>query len=375
MKTDTSGMAADIAGGLVHPLTWAAEEPLMVWNPIDNERWLRALYEGRRSGLALILEPGADPSDPGPGDVAAEPGDLQTWVDWYERDLERRIALHRAVEDDAVPYVRVFTGTGLFAQAFGCPLHHFPDSPPAARPIVTEAVDCLHLPQPDMETPCLARVLELAERLAAAMPGVPIGVPDIQSPFGIAAIIWNKEDFLLALLEEPTAVMDLVERCGALLRTFLDAFLERVPNVQMCHCPAMWVPPEYGMHCSEDEIGIIAPESFERFCLPQLSALSEHFGGLWMHCCADADHQYPGFERIPDLRGLNRRFFRGPEACIERFSDRAVFSMGWTPDEQLHAMLDAALPNSRFVFNLSGHTDPDQARRRLEGLRARMPRP
>jgi hypothetical protein len=346
----------------------------MPWDPDANATYLRGLYEARYAGLALMLEPVGDPDDPSPGDVSAVDGNIQTWVDWHQRDYERRCELHRQVDDDTVPYVRIFTGTGFLANAFGCELHHYQGSPPAARPLLEDVDDFDKLLPASIESPGLARVLELAERLSEAMPGVPIGVPDLQSPFGIAAIIWNKEDFLVSLLEEPEAVDELVQRCERLFIEFVDAFLQRVPNVQMCHCPSMWVPPEYGVHLSEDEIGIIAPEQFERFALPSLIRLSQHYGGLWMHCCADADHQYDHFARIPNLRGLNRRFFHGPERCIEQFSDTALFSMGWTPDEQLLRMIEVAKPSSRFMFNLSGHKDMAEARARLLRLREAMPR-
>jgi hypothetical protein len=50
---------------------------------------------------------------------------------------------------------------------------------------------------------------------------------------------------------------------------------------------------------SNDECGAISPAAFERFRLPKLVDPAESFGGLGMHCCADAEHQFSLFQRIP----------------------------------------------------------------------------
>ena len=43
----------------------------------------------------------------------------------------------------------------------------------------------------------------------------------------------------------------------------------------------------------------------QEFFLPELQEMSERYGGLGMHCCADATHQWPGVLQIPGLRFLN----------------------------------------------------------------------
>jgi len=103
--------------------------------------------------------------------------------------------------------------------------------------------------------------------------------------------------------ENPEAVKRLVAKCECLLGSFLGEFQRMIPNCNLCHCPRAWAPHELGVWLSEDEVGSMSSAMFEEFCLPSLERLSRTFGGLFMHCCAAADHQYEGFKRVPNLRG------------------------------------------------------------------------
>ena len=94
---------------------------------------------------------------------------------------------------------------------------------------------------------------------------------------------------------------------------------------------------------------------FEDFCVPTLASLSESFGGIFIHCCATADHQYGNVRKIPNLRGLNRVFQApGPRPAIEAFSGQTVLMMAWMAEEQIHELLEMALPDTRYLFDMSG---------------------
>ncbi len=200
-----------------------------------------------------------------------------------------------------------------------------------------------------------------------------IGVPDIQSPFDVATLVWRKEDLLVAMYENPEAVHRLIEKCKQLLIAFISEFKRQFPNGNLSHCPNMaWGPQELGCWLSEDDIGSISAEMFEQFALSSLVEMSETFGGMFIHCCAMADHQYDGFAKIPNLRGLNRVFQYppGPGPVIEKFSDTTTFLQAWMTEEARDAMLDLAAPNSRFWFQMGADTI-EAAKPMYEHLRAK----
>lgn len=339
-----------------------------------NRRFLADLFAGPFRGHAIIMDPEM-PERPGPGDFLSDGGPVGPWVDYDVRCYERRLERHEALGDDSVPYARIFTGTEVFAAAFGCKIHEFEGQPPAARPLVRTAREADRLAEPGLDHPVMARIFEFAERVREKVgPGVPISVPDIQSPFDIAALVWNKQDFYMALMDEPQAVKRLVAKCHRLLASFLDAFKARIPEVNLCHCPYAWAPPELGCWLSEDEPGAMSAATFQEFCLPVLDDLSRRFGGLFMHCCATADHQYRNFRAIPHLRGLNRVFQApGAQPAIDAFSGHTVLIMAWIDLAKAFELLDMARPDTRFLFNMPAQP-LDEARRTCDALRARCPR-
>jgi hypothetical protein len=340
-----------------------------------NRRYLTDLFAGPLRGHAVLMNPGPAP-DPLPLDLTISDRPIGDWVDQAERNYARQIEWLEALDDDSVPYAKVNTNTGLFAAAFGCPLHVHEDSPASARPVVGTPSEADRLPQPTLETPTLARVFEFCDGVLARLgPDVPVSVPDIQSAFDVAALVWNKQDLYTAIYDAPESVHRLVGKCQKLLKDFFDEFLRRVPNANLCHCPRAWAPPELGVWLSEDEAGSMSTPMFEQFCLPALADLSETYGGLFMHCCAAADHQYRSFLKIPNLRGLNRVFQQGPgfEPAIAAFSGRAVLMMAWQGEDYLCRMLDAARPDTRFLFDIASGS-LDEARGIYERMRARCPR-
>jgi hypothetical protein len=345
---------------------------------LEKRQYLTNLFAGPFPGHAIIMDPEPRMGDEDMriyGDFALPHRPLADWLPYTLQRYEDRLAWHEALDDDAVPYVNLSTGTELFAAAFGCPVHVYSDSPPCALPLVTTAEEADRLAVPGLDAPPLARVFEMVRLVRERVgPEVPIAVPDIQSAFDIAALIWRKEDMFVAMIKEPDAVKRLVDKCQQLLKTFFDHFMQAAGESNMCHCPAAWAPPELGVWLSEDEAGSLSKPMFEEFCLPTLIDLSETYGGLFVHCCATADHQYQNFAKIPNLRGLNRVFQApGPRPAIETFSKETVLMVAWTGEEKVYQMLDMALPETRFLFNMPGQP-LDASKRTYERLRERCPR-
>lgn len=339
-----------------------------------SRQFLTDLFAGPFRGHGVIMDAPMGAS-PGPGDFISSPLPAADWLPWVVEGYEHMVRWHEALDDDAMPTAKLWTGTEIFAAAFGCDIHVYEGMPPAARPLVCSTAEADRLPQPDLQAWPMAKVFELGHLVRERLgPEVPIGVPDIQSPFDIAALVWNKEDLFIAMVEEPEAVHRLVAKCHRLLVDFFTAFQREFSNVNLCHCPNAWAPPALGCWLSEDEAGSMSTAMFEEFCLPTLTGLSEQFGGLFMHCCASADHQYGQFRSIPSLRGLNRIFQEiGPRPAIKTFAGHTVLMVSWVTEETVYEYLAMAEPDTRYLFNV-GAPSLDEAQRIYERLRARCPR-
>jgi hypothetical protein len=340
----------------------------------DRKRFLRDLYAGpfRGHGLGLMPQCPASPL----GDFTCSTLPVAQWVPSYVGQFEAMARTTEELDLDMVPYVNLNTNTGIFAAAFGCALHVYTgmETNAAAKPAVFSAAEADALPSPDIHaTPTLARILELASLLRDRLgPDAPIGVPDIQSPFDIAALIWNKESLFMAMIENPDAVHRLVAKCRRLLIDFLKLFCREIPAHNLSHCPGTaWAPPELGCWLSEDEVGAMSTGMFEEFVTPSLVAMSEAFGGIFVHCCAAADHQYANFLRIPNLRGLNRVFQYppGPVPAIKAFSGKAVLIQAWLGEQDIYGFLERAQADTRFYFELPA-IPIEEARPVVERVRA-----
>ncbi len=168
----------------------------------------------------------------------------------------------------------------------------------------------------------------------------------------------------------------MVTKCANLFKTFLIEFRKEFPNSSPGHCPAVWVPPTMGPWLSNDECGAFNNEMFEEFCLPELVDLAKTFGGLGMHCCADAEHQFESFNKIPNFYGFNRvQSKHGYDPILEHFGgpDAPVHVLAWVSDEDTEHLIKTAPEGTRFIFALLG-AEPNEAKAWLHKMRALSPR-
>ncbi len=225
-------------------------------------------------------------------------------IEWAWQAYERHLARTEWLRDDSLPCLFPCTGTEIFAEAFGCRVHRPTDNNPFALPLVHNAAEARRLTVPEVGATPLAMLFEIADELRRrAGDGALMKLVDIQSPMGIAALIWDKNTFYMALVEEPEAVRELAAKVKELLTAFLDAWFARYGTEFISHCPDCYMPR--GVTLSEDEAGAVNERMFDELFLPDLAELSERYGGIGIHCCADARHQWEGFLRVPGLRVLN----------------------------------------------------------------------
>ena len=225
-------------------------------------------------------------------------------IDWSWRKYQIQCEQTQWLADDSLPFLDIYTGTEIFAEAFGCRVHRPSGDMPFALPLVHSAEEAARLPVPDLDAPPLATAFHIAQELRArAGSGALVRLPDIQSPMDIAALIWDKSSFYPAMVNEPEAVLALAEKVSRVVVAFLEEWFRQFGQEFIAHYPDYYMP--YGITLSEDEVGAVSPAMFQRFFLPELTELSRHFGSMGMHCCANSMHQWKHFKEIPNLRMLN----------------------------------------------------------------------
>lgn len=329
-------------------------------------RWRTLTGPTPKPGFAFqinVVDPEALPALPVWRELAEERLE-QAWKS-YEKRLERMTWL----DDDALPYLHIDTGTEIFAEAFGSSVHRPSDNKPFAEPFIHSISDIDKVPDPELSTSSLAYLFDLMDELRRRSgPDALVRIIDIQSPVDIAALILEKSQFFMAMIEDPQAVLALIAKVERLLVAFLDEWFRRYGTTFIAHYPDY--PMFGGLTLSEDDVGSFDADMFATFCKPVLTRLSNRYGGIGIHCCADSRHQWEHFSKLPGLRMMNfvKPHKRTPEEFMvpsyEFFGPIcAQFPQGEAPFiGEPSTWPDRYPKNSRVVMNLSAK-DPEEAKR------------
>jgi len=325
-------------------------------------------------------------SVPGPGDITdrigvVASGTVEQRAQMAKTTFEHECACLDALGDDRVPMLHVWTGTNVIAEDFGCPVHLPEGSMPFARPAVFDAEAADRIVEPDVMVGPMGDVFRIADRLVELCGAEhTVRICDIQSPFDVGALIWQKESFLVAMVDAPDAVHRLLRKVTDTQIRFIRTFRDRYENVCLVHYPNLWMRPAWGATMSEDDCGSVSTAHFEAFCLPYLTEISRAFGGIGLHSCAQSQHQWDALLELPNLRYLNLHHPPTELAvAVEKCSGHAVLSPGGANGHTeyldfVRECLSLARPNTRFFFE-TGAEDLDAARdqvARIKDLCARV---
>jgi len=288
-------------------------------------------------------------------------------VEWAWRSYCRQLERMEHFRDDTVPFLHVYTGTEIYAEAFGCKVVYPPNDMPFPRPLVSTAREAARIKAPRLEDTPLMRLFDIGDELCRrAGSEAVVGIADIQSPMDIAAQIWDKNNFFVALLDCPEAVGELAAKVGELFCAFFDEWFGRYGREFIAHYPSYYMPG--GLTLSEDEVGSVSEEMFVELFLPELAALSRRYGGLGVHCCANARHQWKHFLEIPDLRLLN--LVHGKRYLTEAyafFGPHVPQMHNWCGDGEPEQWPSLWPPGSRVVLQATAR-GIDEAKRLSERL-------
>ena len=232
------------------------------------------------------------------------PERVPEWTEWIWQNYDYHLQRMDWLQDDTLPCIDMLTGTEIFAEAFGCRILYPADNNPAPFPLIHSAAEAEALSIPSLDVPALQRVFKMADELSRrAGRGALFRLVDMQCPLDVAAMMWDKMDFYPALVKYPEVINNLVEKITALQYAFLDEWYRRYGTEFIAHFPDYYMPR--GVTLSVDEIGAVSSRMFLEYFLPHLNRFSERYGGLGIHCCANARHQWENIKKVTGLRLLN----------------------------------------------------------------------
>jgi hypothetical protein len=197
------------------------------------------------------------------------------------------------------------------------------------EPCITRPEQVEALPVPDVRQGRTGEVLQNIKRLAATLrDGERIRQPDIQSPLGVAELLWD-ESFYTTLLEYPDAVHALLDKITGFIIAFLreDAHTAG-PRLNAAGFPLVWADAE-GTMVADDTMSLVSPGMHADFSVPYLNRIAEACGPLFYHSCTWREKYVANVRCIGPVRAYNWNPGNSDDAAvlIPPFSGRAVLAL------------------------------------------------
>ncbi len=229
---------------------------------------------------------------------------------------------------DWTPVRTHFAGGGvstcMFAQAFGCEEVEV-DGRPWIVPRITDPAQVADLPAPGPEDGWPGQVLRHVTETAPTLPpGELIRCPDIQSPLGVAELLWD-DSFYVALYEAPDAVHDLLDRITRYQIAYLGELQARLGDrLNPCGFPALWADGT-GTMVADDSMSLVSPAMHAEFSVPYINRIVEAAGPLYYHSCTWREQYFDNLRSMPAPRSanFNMECSCDPAVIMEAFA-------GWT---------------------------------------------
>jgi len=285
---------------------------------------------------------------------------------------------HIEIGDDRVPSVRVQFGTAQVAAAFGCRMHVFENSLPAAGNHVVKSIEDIYkLRKPALDSGWYGKLKEFTEIFKENLPpGVHIQHPDIQSPFNNAYMI-RGNDIFLDFYDDADAV-------GYLLDVVTDYMIELVPYLKnmisddrewFFDWGAMWKGAARISNCS---LHMISPEFYTKHILPRDKKLLKAIGGGRIHYCGTSDKVMDQMFKIDDLTGFDydANHHNLWDICDKIPKNITLLQWGDPPEAQqstVERLLKGDWPKKRNIIIEAQAGSIEEGRELLKRLRASVP--
>jgi uroporphyrinogen-III decarboxylase len=286
--------------------------------------------------------------------------DLETFPDAYFDDPEVMTGFQerayfeqlQSIDDDFVPYLMPWFGTGVAASAFGCQIGFVPRQDPAVNPSsypvqTAEDVRRLQIPNPNTDG-LMPRVLEF-QRYMKAHSFLPVGITDFQGPLTTANQLMGYDKLIYLMADDPTAAHELMDKVTEALILWVRTQKEVIgePLTESAGGHQIYYGRNAGVWFSDDDAVIMSARSYREFVVPYNSRILQAFGGGSIHYCGRGSHQAENFLATRGLVAVNNYTLYNLadfHALKQKLEGRiAVFACDYTPVDYrnyFHELLD-----------------------------------
>ncbi|HEY4723419.1 MAG TPA: uroporphyrinogen decarboxylase family protein, partial [Anaerolineae bacterium] len=212
---------------------------------------------------------------------------------------------------DAPAYLEPWYGIGTTASAFGGDYEWPEGQAPVVRPLYRSIHDVPPLvPRDFAEVPIMQYTLDTIEYFLDQTQGcVPLSWSDLQAPLNVATELIDTSAFFTAMVEAPDRVKDIL----AAMTEVVIQFTQKQSGLigQRLARPGHGFASArtgQGIGLSTDNLVMISPRMYEKFCVADNVKIGAAFGGVAIHSCGDYARWLPALKKIDHLLMVDAAF-------------------------------------------------------------------
>jgi hypothetical protein len=283
---------------------------------------------------------------------------------------------------DAPMYLEPWYGIGTTASAFGAEYEWFEGQAPAVRPQYRAIDDVPSLvPRAFDQVPILRYTLDTIEYFLDQTQGrVPLSWSDLQAPLNVATELIDTSAFFTAMIDQADRVREVLSAVTEVVIRFTrqqsDLIGRRLARPGHGFASSR---SGTGIGLSTDNLVMISPKMYEKFCVADNIAIGNAFDGVAIHSCGDYARWLPALKKINNLLMVDAAFSaqtdpspNTPEAFRDAFVNTGVIvhaRMVGEPDEVLALTKRLWTPGLKLII-VTYVSDPNAQRQLYRDLHA-----
>ncbi|MEI6518546.1 MAG: uroporphyrinogen decarboxylase family protein [bacterium] len=194
--------------------------------------------------------------------------------------------------------------TCMFAQAMGCEPDML-DGKPWIKKLIHDPAQVQDIGIPDIYDGWPGNVLcSMIEQLSSLSIGELIRCPDIQSPLGIAELMWD-DSFYTAFYEYPDAIHSLLNKITQYQIAYIKEFNRLIGSrLNPCGFPCIWAEGE-GAMIADDTMSLLSPMMHAEFSVPYINRIADACGPIYYHSCTWNEKYFENIHSIRNVKSYN----------------------------------------------------------------------
>ncbi len=219
-----------------------------------------------------------------------------------------------------------FWNTHTIPLTFGCKPVFTSERKEWIQKIISSPEQVQDIQVPDVYTGRTGEILNIALKLVDDLPeDYQIRLPDIQSPLGVAELMWD-DSFYMALLTNPDEIHQLLEK----ISRFIVSYVNEIKKIlgkrynPSCH-PQIWSDSD-GYYISDDVNSMVSPEMHDEYSIQYINRLTEELGPVHYHSCTWTDQYLDNIDKIKNKKAVNwsTGTSADPAILLERYSGKTL---------------------------------------------------